>query len=330
MRLTDRAVAQLPLLETGQRRIRDDLLPGFGITVGTRRKTFFVMHGKDRRLQTLGHYPAVSLQDARSAARAILADPEPIKPGTSLTELVKAYIAAITPTLRPSSVYRYQNALKNAPDILVRKVDTTVATTPKEIAVYKSLFNWAIQNGYVGKNPFAYTKARYGQRSRILSDDELKTLWGYDRQPYSAIIRCLILSGQRVNQFGRFDPSWVRDDVITFPATIMKSGREHTIPLTPLLKENLPRATWNGWSKAKQLMDEATGVSGYVLHDLRRTFATIHARLGTPIHVIEAQLDHSSGTISGVAALYIRHNWLGEMREAMRRYEFELNRITGG
>jgi len=39
---------------------------------------------------------------------------------------------------------------------------------------------------------------------------------------------------------------------------------------------------------------------------------------------VEALLDHSSGTISGVAAIYIRHNFLGEMRKAMLLFEDHL------
>ena len=72
MRLTDVSIRQMPLMENGQKRIRDDLLPGFGVTVGTRSKTFFVMYGKSRNLKTLGSYPSQSLQNARTEARVIL------------------------------------------------------------------------------------------------------------------------------------------------------------------------------------------------------------------------------------------------------------------
>lgn len=57
------------------------------------------------------------------------------------------------------------------------------------------------------------------------------------------------------------------------------------------------------------------------LHDLRRTAASGMARLGTAIHVTEAILNHSGGTISGVAAVYIRHDFREEKRAALEAWE---------
>ena len=39
---------------------------------GKRRKTFVVMTGKQRKRSTIGHYPQMSLQDARRRARHLL------------------------------------------------------------------------------------------------------------------------------------------------------------------------------------------------------------------------------------------------------------------
>ena len=48
-----------------------------------------------------------------------------------------------------------------------------------------------------------------------------------------------------------------------------------------------PSVPLNGWSKSKVALDEISGITGWTLHDLRRTFATRLAGLGVPIHVIE-------------------------------------------
>jgi integrase len=69
-------------------------------------------------------------------------------------------------------------------------------------------------------------------------------------------------------------------------------------------------------------------VTDWTLHDLRRTFATIHARIGTPIHVTERLLNHISGTQAGIVSVYQRHTYLPEMRKAMEAYEDELLRIV--
>jgi len=51
------------------------------------------------------------------------------------------------------------------------------------------------------------------------------------------------------------------------------------------------------------------------------------AKLGAPIHVIEKIMNHTSGTISGVAAVYKRHSYHDEMQDAFRAYEAYLSKI---
>jgi len=43
---------------------------------------------------------------------------------------------------------------------------------------------------------------------------------------------------------------------------------------------------FNGWNKSKREFDPPN-VQHWQLHDLRRTFASTQAKLGTPVHVIE-------------------------------------------
>ena len=50
--LTTVALKQFPFVEKGQRKIRDAQLPGFGVIIGKRSKTFFVMSGTERKTQT--------------------------------------------------------------------------------------------------------------------------------------------------------------------------------------------------------------------------------------------------------------------------------------
>ena len=50
---------------------------------------------------------------------------------------------------------------------------------------------------------------------------------------------------------------------------------------------------FNGWSKCKKRFDEGLDdVEPFTLHDLRRTFSSNLAMLGTPIHVTEKLLNH--------------------------------------
>jgi integrase len=58
-------------------------------------------------------------------------------------------------------------------------------------------------------------------------------------------------------------------------------------------------------------------VSDWTLHDLRRTVVSGMARHGIAPHVADKILNHQSGTISGVAAVYQRHEFLQERKEAL-------------
>ena len=64
------------------------------------------------------------------------------------------------------------------------------------------------------------------------------------------------------------------------------------------------------------------------LHDLRRTVVSGMARLGVPPHVADKILNHQEGTISGVAAVYQRHEFLAERKEALDRWGAHVERTV--
>src|SRR5262249_758267 len=77
-RFTDKMLKGLKAPSSGQVDYWDELLPGFGVRVGTTgRKSFFVgtrINGKYRRITLKPHYDQLSLADARSMAKAIMSD----------------------------------------------------------------------------------------------------------------------------------------------------------------------------------------------------------------------------------------------------------------
>ncbi len=77
---------------------------------------------------------------------------------------------------------------------------------------------------------------------------------------------------------------------------------------------------FQSFSAAKRDLDKLSGVSDWRLHDLRRTCVSGMARLGIAPHVADKVLNHQTGTISGVAAVYQRHEFLAERREALDRW----------
>jgi hypothetical protein len=77
------------------------------------------------------------------------------------------------------------------------------------------------------------------------------------------------------------------------------------------------RRVLQGYSKAKTRLDHLSSVRDWTLHDLRRTVVSGMARFGVAPHVADKILNHQSGTISGVAAVYQRHEFLREREQAL-------------
>src|SRR5262249_24773238 len=74
------------------------------------------------------------------------------------------------------------------------------------------------------------------------------------------------------------------------------------------------------FSRAKQELDELSGVKDWRLHDLRRTCVSGMARLRIPPHVADKVLNHQSGTVSGGAAVFQRHDFLAKRKDAVERW----------
>ncbi len=89
------------------------------------------------------------------------------------------------------------------------------------------------------------------------------------------------------------------------------------------------RTVFQGYGKAKARLDGVCGVRAWTLHDLRRTVVSGMARLGIAPHVADKVLNHQSGTISGVTAVYQRHEFLAERREALERWGEHVSSLLG-
>lgn len=333
-RLTDLSIRQLPFTESGQKRYFDETTPGFGVTVGTRTKTFMVVYGEKRTMKTLGQYPTVSLQDARKEAKRLLATATAPSADISHHDALQAYLEDCRERLRPRTVEEYARPLRLGPNMPLSEYTkrTIEASDPHVIMAWKVYFNWCVKHDLTDKNPFQYKTVKYGERSRVLTDDEIKAIWQYDYPPFSDIIKLCLLTGQRKNEVASFNDSWIKRDTITIPGTVAKNHNEHTFPFNLLTAKYLKRycgQSFNGWSKGKARLDKHIPLPHWTIHDLRRTYSTTMARLGVPLHITEALLNHRSGTISGVARTYNRYTYLTEQREAILTYEAHIATIVG-
>lgn len=319
MKLTDLSIRQLPPPEKGQKTYFE--ADGFGVRVsqgGT--KTFVVVQGKERRWTTLGRYPETSLKDARSAARKI----EPVHPAHPVTktlqDAVSDFLKASERKNRPATTANYKLFLNRIKKTKLEDVTTDdVPNTAHAVMAAKVFFNWAKRNKLTASNPFEYERVSYGQRTRVLAQKEVKAIWEYEAPPFTDHLKLLLLTGQRRKQFSQFE---IRGDTIWFPADVMKGGKEHSIPLLPMARSYAEKLqSFNSWSKGKAKLDKMVKIPPWVIHDARRTFSTLMASLRVPIQVTEKILDHRSGTVSGVSAVYNRHSYMEEAQEALAAYE---------
>jgi integrase len=151
-------------------------------------------------------------------------------------------------------------------------------------------------------------------------------------------MKILLLTGQRRAEIGQL--RWSEIDLerklIVLPETRTKNHREHLVPLSPLAMSLLPDRVegrdwvfgmaagysgYSGYSWPKMALDAASGVKGWTIHDVRRTFVTLMNERGfADPWVTEAIVNHVSGFKAGVQGVYNRARHLEQARTALDRW----------
>ena len=180
-------------------------------------------------------------------------------------------------------------------------------------------------------------------------NDELVRIWkACGDDDYGRIIRLLILTGCRRQEIGglRWSEIDSKQGTWTIPAARAKNKRAHTLPLMPAaieILETVPRMTtrdnlfgarssagFSTWAEDKAALDKCSGVTGWVVHDIRRSTATKLADLGVQPHIIEQILNHQSGHKSGIARIYNRSSYEREVRAALALWADHLRSLIDG
>lgn len=212
-------------------------------------------------------------------------------------------------------------------------------------ASLSALYSFAMSVGLCEQNPVigSIKPGRETSRDHVISPTDLSAIWRLSgEQDYGRIVKMLILTGQRRDEIGNMLWSEIDLDegMLALPASRTKNGRPHEVPLSArsiAILSSVPRKLGNdhvfgmgqsgfsGWSKSKAALDrrlalDARVVPPWRLHDLRRTAATGMATLGVQPHVVEAILNHLSGTRAGVAGVYNRATYREEKRSALEMW----------
>jgi integrase len=233
--------------------------------------------------------------------------------------------------------------------LVVIKREHGTVTAQRARTALSSSYGWAMRQGLVEHNPTinAGDLPTSKPRERVLADQELAAIWNASGRPfgYDKLVRLLILTGARRQELGSMTWDEIEDGAWTIPAERTKNGRAHRLPLMPMAMDiinSVPRLVsraqlfgtrgtgFGGWSRCKEDLDKRCGVTGWRLHDIRRTVATRMADLGVQPHIIEAVLNHHSGHKAGVAGVYNRSRYERDVRNALAMWEDHIRALVAG
>jgi integrase len=219
----------------------------------------------------------------------------------------------------------------------------------KTLKAIKTFLRWCVGRAVLDHSPAEGIPlpTKEVPRDRVLTDEELARVIVAAREigdPYGGIVELLALTGQRREEAARclWDEIDLPSRIWTLPNQRTKNAKPHIVHLSDQAIAVLNRAKgrgsfvfsrtgarpFQGFSEAKRELDAKSGVSGWRLHDLRRTCVSGMAALGIAPHVADKILNHQSGTISGVAAVYQRHQFLAERKEALDRWGARVAQIV--
>jgi integrase len=215
----------------------------------------------------------------------------------------------------------------------------------------RTFFAWAVAHDLITADPTTgvIKPAKEKPRDRVLDDDELRAFWAATGEipaggvAWGALFRVLLLTGQRRSEVAgmQWDELDLDNRFWQIPGSRTKNEKPHTVHLSALAMQLLTdvphrgpfvfsgtrRPLGSGFTSAKARLDKAMGLTDWVTHDLRRTATTVMARLGIAPHVADKVLNHTAGTIAGVARVYNRFEYLEERRmalEALGRFVADL------
>lgn len=256
-------------------------------------------------------------------------------------------------------------AKRDVIDLLDGIADSGRVVTANRVRSYLgAFFNWAVDRDILASSPAQGVKpvAKEKSRDRVLSDDEIRWFWracddlGF---PWGPLGQTLLLTGQRLGEVVGMTDAEITGNTWHLSANRTKNGRAHDVPLSEAVSGVLAgvervkgeagyvftttgESPLSGYFKgrnhiAKRMAEIASGEAGapveiprWTFHDLRRTAATGMARLGIPVRVTEATLNHVSGTAAGIVSVYQRHDYADEKRQALDAWARFVADLVGG
>jgi integrase len=225
--------------------------------------------------------------------------------------------------------------------------DNGPVRSDRVLSALKTLLSW-----HAGRSDYVSVLGRGGRRtsirerarSRILDDAELRKVWiaaEQDTTPFGPFLRFTLLTATRRGESAGLHRSELSDGgtVWVVPAARYKSKRDTLIPLSKAAQQIIAgqpvRGPYvfgvdgsrplGGFNDRKKNLDARSGVSGYGLHDLRRSARTLLSRAGVAADIAEMCLGHA---FVGVRGVYDRFQYIDEKREAFEALAQMVERLV--
>lgn len=202
-------------------------------------------------------------------------------------------------------------------------------------ALISAVLNWALAEDKIDANPAHGIRKRAAEtsRERVMTADELKAFWqALADTPVDNAVRLLLLLGQRRSEVCHASADELADEAWSLPAPRTKNGLPHIVPLTTYAR-SLFGAGFDIYptTLSHRVRDvvRSLGIADFRLHDLRHQAATGMAALGIRQDIRDRVLNQVTGRKQTVGARYDQYEYLAEKRDALERWERELQRIVG-
>jgi integrase len=215
------------------------------------------------------------------------------------------------------------------------------------LGIVGRIMNWHAARSDDFKSPIVRGMGRVNikarSRSRVLSDDEIRKVWKAAEEtegPFGYIVRLLLLTGARRTEVTQMKWGELSGSDWLLPPERNKVKVPLLRPLSVAALEviaKIPKTSdtfvfsfdgahpLSGYARPKEKLDAKSGVTGWRLHDLRRTARSLMSRAGVRSEDAEACLGHS---LPGIEATYNKHDFYLEKKCAYETLAALIERIV--
>jgi integrase len=217
------------------------------------------------------------------------------------------------------------------------------------LAIVRGIMNWFASRRDDYTPPIARGMRRQSPtaqaRSRVLTDDELRAVWEAAGAcgAFGGLVQTSLLTAQRRDKVATMRWIDVENGVWTIPAAPREKSAAGTLALPEMARRIIDtQATFAdnpfvfasgrckgplaGFSKLKDRLDRLSGISGWTLHDLRRSARSLMSRAGVSSEHAERVMGHAIGGVEGV---YDRHGYREEKAAALAKLAALVDTIVG-